>query len=143
MSPVREIPKNYRNVTGLVASPRLGRSVQFESSLERDFIVVLDVLSQVVEGFEEQPIEITWMWDGRLHHYTPDFPVHFSGDQFVRKASTRKPWLVEIKYRDDLRKNWKIFRPKYRAATAEAARRGWAFHIITEQEIRTPLLQRL
>jgi hypothetical protein len=139
--PVRQIPKNYRAVTGLVASARLGRAVQFESCLERDFIFILDMLFGAVDHFEEQPTRVYWTsMDGREHTYVPDFLVFFSGDSFIRRASTRKPWLVEIKYREDLKNDWKTLQPKFRAAMAFAAKQGWAFHILTELEIRTPLL---
>jgi hypothetical protein len=114
--------------------------VQYESSLERDFIVILDVMCGTVKAFEEQPIEIAWTENGRQHRYTPDFLVHFNGGHFLRRASTRIPWLIEIKYRNDLKNKWGTLRSKFRAANAEAMRRGWAFHVLTEREIRTPLL---
>lgn len=40
--PVRTIPKNYRNVTGIAASSRAGGAAQFESTLERDFLALLE-----------------------------------------------------------------------------------------------------
>jgi hypothetical protein len=139
--PVRQIPKNYRAVTGVVSSARLGRGIQFESGLERDFIFILDMLFGAVDHFEEQPTRVYWTsMDGREHSYVPDFLVFFSGDSFVRRASTRKPWLVEIKYREDLKNDWQTLQPKFRAAVAFAANQGWAFHVVTELEIRTPLL---
>ncbi len=41
--PVRKLKKSYRNVTGLFYSNRLRRLVQFDSMLERDFILILDI----------------------------------------------------------------------------------------------------
>jgi hypothetical protein len=50
------------------------------------------------------------------------------------------PLLYEVKYRDDLRANWKEYRPKFRAAVRFAKAQGWRFKLMTEQEIRTPYL---
>ena len=38
--PVRTIPKNYRNLTGLVPNTRTSGMTAFESTLERDFLFV-------------------------------------------------------------------------------------------------------
>jgi hypothetical protein len=40
--PVRTIPKNYRNLTGLVPNTRTAGMTAFESTLERDFFLLLD-----------------------------------------------------------------------------------------------------
>lgn len=46
--PVRKIPKNYRNVTGIAASSKAIGAAQFESTLERDFLALLDFSAEVV-----------------------------------------------------------------------------------------------
>ena len=38
--PVRKIPKNYRNVTGVAAHSKADGPAAFESTLERDFITL-------------------------------------------------------------------------------------------------------
>jgi hypothetical protein len=40
--PVRTIHKNYRSLTGLVPNLRTQSMTAFESSLERDFLLLLD-----------------------------------------------------------------------------------------------------
>ena len=52
LMPVRTIPKNYRNLTGLVANSRTQSMSAFESTLERDFLLLLD-FDPDVEGYEE------------------------------------------------------------------------------------------
>ena len=42
LMPVRTIPKNYRNLTGLVPNTRTSGMTAFESTLERDFLLLLD-----------------------------------------------------------------------------------------------------
>jgi hypothetical protein len=93
----RRIGKSYCTVTGLKVSRRIGRMVEFESPLELDLITILE-FSPIVETFEEQPITIRWIdAGGKEHPYTSDFLVRFRGQRFLRKGSTDKPWLVEVK----------------------------------------------
>src|SRR5437016_4446366 len=55
--PVRKVPKNYRNLTGLVPNTRTSSMTAFESSLERDFLLLLD-FDPDVTFYEEQPVTI-------------------------------------------------------------------------------------
>ena len=116
----RRVGKSYCNVTGLKASWRVGRMVEFESPLERDLITILE-FSPIVETFEEQPITIRWVDSGgKEHPYTPDFLIRFRGQRFLRKGSTAKPWLVEVKPQKRLEEHWGELRDRFRAAVAEA-----------------------
>lgn len=137
--PVRKIPKSHRSVTGLVASKKNQRMASFESSLERDLILLLE-FDLNVEYYEEQPITINYIdSEGKEHIYTPDIFVKYRKDIVPAKWMT--PLLYEVKYRQDLFANWKELKPKFRAARAYAKTRGWKFQIITEQEIKTSYLQ--
>lgn len=132
--PVRTIPKNYRNVTGVAASIKSVGPAQFESTLERDFLALLE-FSPEVERFEVQPLTIEWRdADGKRRRYTPDTLVHFRPDLGLR------PWLCEVKYRADLRAHWSELRPKLRQGLRRAKRNGWRFRLITEREVRTTYL---
>ncbi len=136
--PVRTVPKNYRNLTGLVHSTRTQSSSMFESTLERDFLLLLD-FDPAVARYEEQPVMVEYDdSDGRRHRYTPDILVHYHRDSV--SGSTLRPLLGEIKYRDDLRQHWVEYKPKFKAAYRYAKARGWRFQLITEREIRTPYL---
>src|SRR5215470_396033 len=75
--PVRRVPKNYRSLTGLVSNSRTQAMTAFESSLERDFLLLLD-FDPEVEYYEEQPVKITYP-DARGRHrtYTPDVLVRY------------------------------------------------------------------
>src|SRR3989442_12552544 len=102
--PARIVPKNYRNLTGLDYNSRTAAMAAFESSLERDLLLLLD-FDPDVESFEEQPVKITYYDDyGRRHTYTPDVLVRYRGD--ITSASVLTPVLCEVKYRDDLRQHW-------------------------------------
>jgi hypothetical protein len=115
----------------------------WSSPLERDLISIME-FSPIVETFEEQPLTIRWVdAGGKEHPYTPDFLIHFRGQRFLRKGSTAKPWLVEVKPQKRLAEQWDELRDRFRAAVAEATRRGWVFHILTDREIRTSYLRNI
>jgi TnsA endonuclease N terminal/TnsA endonuclease C terminal len=137
--PVRMVPKNYRSLTGLVPNPRTQSMTAFESSLERDFLLLLD-FDPDVEFFEEQPVKIIYHdVKGRRRTYTPDVLVRYRTDP--PQARHTKPLLCEVKYRDDLRQHWAEYRPKFRAAQRYARQQGWRFHVVTERYVRTPYLE--
>ena len=109
--PVRRIPKNYRSVTGLVASDDASHQVTaYESSLERDCIKHL-IFNKNVARHEEQPVTISFICAGKQHSYTPDLLITYRND--VAPANTWKPLLAEVKYRSDLLKDWPRLKPKF------------------------------
>ncbi|MBF4290934.1 TnsA endonuclease N-terminal domain-containing protein, partial [Vibrio anguillarum] len=129
---VRTIPKNYRNLTGLAASTKAEKPF-FESTLERDFLTLLE-FDRSVYTYDVQPIEVSWTDDNERHRvYTPDVLVHYYPPQ--------QNILYEVKYRSDLRANWKELKPKFKAAISHAKSNGWRFKLITEVEIRTSYME--
>lgn len=132
--PVRKVPKNYRNVTGVAAKTKAIGEAQFESPLERDFIALLEFSPEVVE-YEVQPVQIDWKdSQGKKRYYRPDVRVRF------REDLKRKPWLCEVKCRDDIRAHWHELSPKFRQGIRFARQQDWVFHLVSEVEIRTPYL---
>lgn len=132
--PIRKIPKNYRNVTGITAATKAVGSSGFESTLERDFLALLE-FSPEVKHFEVQPLKIEWPdEDGGSRSYTPDVFVEF------QRETGRQPWLCEVKYRSDLKKHWADLKPRLRRGIHLAKQKHWRFRVITEVEIRTVYL---
>ncbi len=132
--PVRKIPKNYRNVTGIAAYGKTCGQAMFESTLERDFITLLE-FSHEVDSFEVQPVKLEWFDDkDKAHTYTPDVLVFY-------KEKGKAPLLCEVKYRSELHEHWPLFKPKFRAAVRFAKENGWRFKLITENEIRGVYLE--
>src|SRR5947208_480029 len=85
--PVRRIPLlGARKNIGKFPSVKMGRVAWYESLLERDYMYWLDRDAEV-HYWEEQPLKIRFVHDGKTHHYTPDFEVH---------RSSRKQ-IVEVK----------------------------------------------
>ncbi|TIH15597.1 heteromeric transposase endonuclease subunit TnsA [Marinifilum sp. JC120] len=133
--PVRKIPKNYRNVTGKLVNTKSDGPAGFESTLERDFLSLLEFSPEVLR-FEVQPVEINWIDSkGKLRKYTPDVLV------FYADGVELKPTIFEVKYRSDLKKNWDKLKPKFMKALSFAKSRRWRFKIVSEKEIRTGLLK--
>lgn len=133
--PVRKIPKNHLCVTGKFASRKNGYMGGFESLLEKEYMLLMD-FDDMVEGFEEQPVNIPV--PGVAKGYTPDLLVRFRPDPVT--GCVRPPLLTEVKHSDDLKKYAEKYAPKFAAATLYVLERGWDFGITTEKEIRTPRL---
>ncbi|MBP8060090.1 MAG: TnsA endonuclease N-terminal domain-containing protein [Chloroflexi bacterium] len=124
--PVRTVSnRGRRNVIGYFPSLKMHRMVQFESTLERDLIYLLDFEPQVAE-FEEQPLKITYPHDGKTLTYTPDFQM----------VSTRgRTVLLECKPRCFVSSDEN--QRKFRAAQTWCVERGWHFQVVTEEQLRT------
>lgn len=135
--PIRKIPKNYRNVTGIVAETKAIGEAQFESPLERDFISLLEFSPEVVR-YEVQPVKIEWLDEyGKPRSYRPDALVYFD------ERLNRRPWLCEVKGRSDLKTNWDELHPRFLRGIRFAKQHGWRFRVISEVEIRTPYLENI
>ncbi|WP_419598456.1 Tn7 transposase TnsA N-terminal domain-containing protein, partial [Thiolapillus sp.] len=119
---VRKIPRNYRVITGCVASEKsANNAAEFEGSLERDLYHLLD-FDWTVERFEEQPVEIRYKdARGKTRKYTPDVLI-----EYVPEVD-RKPVLAEVKFRKELKEHWRDFKPRFRAALRFAKENGWVF----------------
>jgi hypothetical protein len=131
--PVRSIGIQSRSITGTMPN-----GARYESSLERDFMYLLE-FDSTVDLYTPQPLTVRYRGlDGAWHRYTPDGLIEWRDDQVVMD---RRPLLVEIKYREAFTNNWREWRCRHRAITAFAEERGWQYDIYTETEIRTPLLQ--
>lgn len=126
----------HRGLRGFYPSRKAGRTVAFESRLERDHLFLLDADPDVV-SFEEQPVTIHFQGQKHPRRYTPDCRVEYR---------SRPTELVEVKYAADL----DAMPADVRAAHAEAhvaattwcAERGWRFVLRTDRDILGPALDR-
>lgn len=136
--PVRKIPKNYLSVTGGYSSRKNAVMDDFESLLEKEFLMLLD-FDAAVEKFEVQPVRVPV--PSVPVGYVPDILVHYRPD--AQTGEIRRPLLADVKHTDDLKKNAKKYAPKFAAARLYAEERGWEFRTVIETEIRTPRLANL
>jgi hypothetical protein len=136
--PIRQVPKNYRGVTGVFPSRKSIGPAPFESLLERDFFTILEFDPQI-KSFEVQPLKIDWKdAEGQSRHYTPDVLVHPT--QWAPPGKWQKPFLCEVKTQADLEKHGAELKPKFKAARAFAKNKGLEFKVITDAVIRIPYL---
>ena len=97
--------------------------VAFESLIERDFIYVLDFEPDVT-WFAEQPLTIPYQYNGKALNYTPDFHVIKDDQNFLIECKPQK--LVG---KDDNQR-------KFVAAQAWCASSGWAFQVVSDEQLR-------
>lgn len=134
---VRAIPRNYRSVTGRVETLR-GDTVGYESTLERDFVHLLDFNARVGKIIG-QPLRIRYKVDeGDARSYTPDLLVRFLS---VGDSKPWRPTLFEVKYREELEDRREELLPGFKAAQKVCRARGWNFRVVTERYIRNTYLQ--
>lgn len=128
---VRNIGLKYFSLSGQQISIKKNSQISFESSLERDFIQLLE-FNKKVFSYYEQPIKILFNNEGKRKSYVPDFYIKYSDD--------RPDELVEIKFREDLKKNWSKYKPKFKAAKQFCDDNQIIFRIIDETKIRNTFL---
>lgn len=137
--PARRIKPSRYSVTGYVATTKAFGAQDAESSLEHDFLTLLEY-DRRVERFLAQPFSIEWRdASRRKHRYTPDVIAKYS-DVAMNDDPHLRTTLFEVKPRTILRRDWDELRPKFRASVGWAREHGCRFRIITEEEIRTPYL---
>lgn len=117
--------------------------VEFESTLERDFLIRQE-FSLTVLGVIPQPCQIQYLdpATGRHYCYTPDFLVNYKVGSKNSDGCPR-PILVEVKPEGEWRKNWRKWLPKWKAAYRYAKNQGWVFHIYDETRLRDQTLRNI
>jgi hypothetical protein len=130
---VRDIPPNRRSITGHVPSKKKPGMVAFESTLERDLILLLE-FDSLVRTVSEQPVRICFEHNGKSQIYTPDLYITYND------PASRLPMFIEVKYRRDLFEHWSELHIRLRAGARYARRKRSTFKILTEVEIRTARL---
>lgn len=68
----RNVSLDGEGISGSFYSSKLNRQVQYESRLEKDFLLSLENIENVI-FYQEQPIKIFYEIDGNGSYYYPDF----------------------------------------------------------------------
>ena len=134
--PARKIPRSYRSETGQFPSIKNNRSVEFESTLERDFYLRQE-FEDDVESYEEQPLRISKKAGRRTICHYPDCRV-----RFFEKVG-RKPLFVEVKYKSDLESKKEQLAEKFDMTREFSKENGSDFTVMTEDDIRGVYLENL
>ena len=138
----RRIKPTRRSVSG-VCMFRGDTAIEFESTLERDFLL-REEFSLAVLGVVPQPCQIRFRdsFTGRNEAYTPDFLVHYRlGGRHYEDYP--RPLLVEVKPEAEWRAHWRRWLPKWKAAYRYAKLQGWDFHVRDESRIRDQVLRNI
>lgn len=120
----REVVKpSTRRYVGRYSSVKNGRMIHWESKLERDQIVLLEIDPDVI-AYAEQPTPFRYQADGKQRKYTPDFLVRsHDGDLVIEvkasKFAESQEWMRHLDFLSQL-----------------IAEHGLRYIVATEREIR-------
>lgn len=78
----RKVGNTRISVSGLYPFKK-DSAVAFESTLERDFLIRLEIDPNVL-AVESQPFTIEYIDNGKKRVYTPDFLVTYKHDHYLR-----------------------------------------------------------
>jgi len=138
----RKIGYTYGSVSGVFPF-RGKKNIQFESTLERDLLMIMEY-DPCVTDVIEQPVTIEYTnKNGREVTYTPDFLVHYHPPHPLCNYKLNVSKLIEVKPNNLLKKNWLAIRPKLKIGTAHARQQGWIFCIYDESRIRSTCLDNI
>lgn len=119
------------------------KTIEYESTLERDFLIRKEFLIGVLD-ITPQPCVIPYRdaVSGVRRTYTPDFFVMYRlGDNHWEDYP--RPELVEVKPRDEWRKHWRRWLPKWKAARRWVQQYGGVFRVYDETRIRDRVLENI
>ncbi|WP_197684661.1 TnsA endonuclease N-terminal domain-containing protein [Psychrobacter sp. DAB_AL43B] len=134
MRQMRKIKPTRMSVSGRI--PYKGKSLPYESTLERDLIIV-HAFREDVEDIVAQPITIPFVKNGITYKYTPDFFIKFVEDD-------GKPnMIIEVKPYDLWQANWRDWSDKWKTMQRYCKDNGYVFHIYDESRIKNTALDNI
>lgn len=142
LTQVRKIGPTRRSVSGVYMF-RGVEALEFESTLERDFLIRKE-FSLSVLGIVPQPCQIPVKdpKTGKRYTYTPDYAVYYRLGAH-HYDSYPKPELIEVKPEQEWRKHWRQWLTKWKAARRYARQQGMVFHVMDESRIRDDALKNI
>ena len=134
MEQVRKIKPTRMSVSGKYMYK--GMSIPYESTLERDFLIVQGFLDEV-KSIVPQPVSIQFEKNGRTYPYTPDFFIEYED------SANRKNMIVEVKPETLWRENWRDWSNKWKTMQRYCKDNNMVFHIFDESRIRNNALSNI
>ena len=105
---------------GWHVSSKNRRKLHYNSGWELDVYRILDKMDEVI-GYEVEPLDIEYFFDGERHKYLPDLRVHFNDGR-------REIWEIKPVNQTNLPVN----EAKWEACNNYCQKRGLKFIVITE-----------
>jgi len=129
---VRKITnKGTKKCIGKFPSLKAGRNVWYESTVERDYIYLLEFDWDVVR-YKEQPFRVKFVYEGKRCTYVPDF--------FVQRRNRFQ--IVENKLEE--KANTEANRRRHRILKSIFREQGYEFVVATDIQIRVdPFLENI
>lgn len=131
--PKRKPKKTFRSVTGYFPSKKNGRSMFFESILEKTLFLSLEFDENVL-SYLEQPVKLEYKLSNRNTHYHPDCLIHYKDG---------KSKLIEVKYSSDLIDKKNELEVKFNQARKYAQENDLIFGTFDELAIETKVLRNM
>lgn len=128
----RIIPPSHRSITGSLPTRFPARQLHYESKLERDFLILLEI-DAGLEMVETQPVTLDLVVEGRRRRYTPDILATWWEDAHFPYGKRRV--VFEVKPYSVLTRDYAELAPKLRAAKRHFASRGVGFRVVTDRSI--------
>ena len=128
MLKARKIPVQTRSVAGYFYSLKNKRNIDFESQLEKKFFLSFE-FDDSIEKYQEQPVKIDAILNGRKISYFPDCLVWF------KPELNAVPLLIEIKYLKEIIEKKEKIANKARTVSAYARENGMTFKILTDRRV--------
>ena len=132
----RKIPVQTRSVAGYFYSFKNKRNIDFESQLEKKFYLTFE-FDDEIERYQEQPVKINSVLNGRKISYFPDCIVYF------KPELQRKPLLVEIKYAKEIKEKKEKIINKIKVVSKYSKENGYLFKIFTDKKLNETYVDNL
>jgi hypothetical protein len=130
--PVRKIKANPFSNTGVFYSQKNKRHIRFESTLERDYYMLLELESNV-DSYEEQPVTLYFAHYNKQIPYTPDCLVYYKDDTPI--------CILEIKPSKKIKDKKVFLKQKFEQIEKYLHDNDMTFQLITEYDIRIQRLE--
>ncbi|WP_164467258.1 TnsA endonuclease N-terminal domain-containing protein [Caulobacter flavus] len=128
----RIIPPSHRSITGSLPTRFPVRQLHYESKLERDFLILLEI-EPGLETIATQPVTLDLVIEGRRRRYTPDVMATWWEDALLPYG--RAQVVFEVKPYSILKRDYADLAPKYHAARQHLAAQGIGFRVVTDRTI--------
>jgi len=130
----RKIGYTYSSQSGIFSFRGI-KEIAFESRLEKDFLTSFAFYDTVMD-IEEQPFTLEYENEkGEIRTYTPDFMITYKDDPFALYVT--KPLIAEIKPKAKLRKEFSVYKERFRAMNRYCQENDMRFEIFWESRIHT------